>query len=306
MHVFVTGATGLIGTRLCAGLVADGHTVTALSRSAPGPEAASKSADDGVRLVRGDPATSGEWTMELADADVVVHLAGASVAGGRWTAARKRELVSSRIDSTRTLVAAFEASGQPPKTFVCASAVGYFGPRGDETLTETSAPGSDFLAKLCVDWEAEARHAEALGVRTVSLRFGIVMSRAGGALASMLPIFKLGLGGPLGPADRFFPYVGIEDALGLCRFAMESDVEGPVNVVAPEAARMGEFARTLGRVLHRPVFAPAVPLFALRLALGELGESLAPGQRVEPAAALAAGYTFQQPTLEQTLRAALA
>ena len=304
MHVFVTGATGLIGRQLCARLVADGHAVTALSRSAPGPEAARTSEPAALRLVRGDPAESGGWTMELGDADVVFHLAGASVAGGRWTAARKRELRASRIDSTRALVAAFEASGQPPKAFICASAVGYFGPRGEESLTETSAPGSDFLAQLCIDWEAEAARAEALGVRTVSLRFGLVMSGAGGALASMLPIFKLGLGGPLGPADRWFPYIGNDDALGLCHLAMESDLRGPVNVVAPEPARMGEFARTLGGVLRRPAILP-MPLWALRLALGELGESMAPGQRVEPTRALAAGYAFREPTLERALRAAL-
>jgi uncharacterized protein (TIGR01777 family) len=255
----------------------------------------------GERLVKGDPAVAGDWTMELGDADVVVHLAGASVSGGRWSAARKRELIGSRIDSTRVLVDAFEASGQPPKAFVCASAVGYYGPAGEEPLAETSGAGTDFLARLCVDWEAEAARAEAIGIRTVSLRFGVVMSGAGGALRMMLPIFKLGLGGPLGPPDRWFPYVGARDAVGLCRFAMERDVRGPINVVAPEPVRMREFARTLGRVLRRPAIAP-VPLWALRLALGELGDSMVPGQKVEPAAAHAAGYAFLEPTLEAVLR----
>lgn len=297
MRVFVTGAAGLVGTRLREELLANDHEVVALSRSARTPTGSGP-----FRWVQGDPREPGPWLEEALAADAVVHLAGESVASGRWTAKRKDELIRSRVDSTRILVRAFRESERRPQSFVCASATGFYGPRGDAELAEDAAPGEDFLARLCVAWEAEARRVAALGMRVACIRFGVVLDASGGALARMLPVFRLGLGGPLGPSDRFFPWVSADDAVGILRLTVESEIAGPVNAVAPEAVRMGEFARTLGRVLGRPAWAPAIPLFALRLALGEMGESLVPGQRVVPAALRAAGYTFRQPTLEAALQ----
>jgi uncharacterized protein (TIGR01777 family) len=295
MRVFITGATGLLGSRLGPELVAAGHEVVALSRRL-------RPDDRGVRFLLGDPCADGAWTDELVASDVVLHLAGAPIADRRWTAARKRELVRSRVESTRRIVSALEAAPRRPDAFVCASAVGYYGARGDECLTEASSPGHDFLARLCVAWEAEAVKAEALGVRVARVRFAPVLSLRSGALAAMLPIFKLGLGGSLGPGGRWFPWIGEDDAVGLTRLALEASISGPVNAVAPGAVRMRDFARTLGRVLRRPAVVP-VPLFALRLALGEMGDAMSPGQRVSPDAAQTAGYEFAHPELEPALEA---
>ena len=296
MRVFVTGASGLVGSSLCSELAAEGHEVVGLSRSSRnrGP----------IRWRVGDPTEQGEWTQEAGTADAVVHLAGESVASARWTEARKRELVRSRIDSTRNLVDAFASSSDRPRVFVCASAAGYYGARGEEELVETSPPGDDFLARLCVDWEAEAERASLYRIRVVHLRFGVVLGRDGGALATMLPIFRLGLGGPLGPPRRWFPWLALDDAVGLLRFGIEGEVSGPLNGVGPTPVRMGEFARTLGRVLGRPAFLP-VPEVALKLALGEMGGSLIPGQKIVPQVATRAGYAFRHDTLESALRSEL-
>lgn len=291
----MTGASGLIGSDLCADLLADGHDVTGLSR---------RPRSGGPAWVTGDASEAGGWTDAACAADAVFHLSGESVAEGRWTRARKQVLVRSRIDSTRTLVDAFQAAESRPSVLVCASACGYYGPRGEEELSESSAPGSDFLSRLCVDWEAEASRAEALGIRVVKIRFGVVLSGRGGALTKMLPIFRLGLGGPLGPSDRWFPWVCESDTLGLLRFALEHEISGPLNAVSPGSARMGEFAASLGRVLRRPAFL-SVPEVVLTLALGEMGGSLIPGQHVLPRAALDAGYAFREPTLEGALRSAV-
>ena len=291
MRLFVTGASGLIGSDLCADLLADGHEVTALS---------CQTRTGGPEWVTGDASEPGGWTDAACAADAVFHLAGESIAEGRWTSARKRALVRSRVDSTRVLVGALAAASRRPALLVCASACGYYGSRGEEELSESSPPGAGFLAQLCREWEAEADRAEALGLRVVKVRFGIVLSARGGALSKMLPIFRLGLGGPLGPGRRWFPWVAESDTLGLLRFLLEREISGPFNVVAPEASRMGEFARTLGRVLGRPALLP-VPELALKLVLGEMGGSLTPGQHAVPTAALEAGYTFLQPTLEAAL-----
>lgn len=299
MRVFVTGAAGLVGTKLIEELLARDREVVALSRSPRSPTGSGP-----LRWVQGDPREPGPWTAEAAAADAVVHLAGESVASGRWTEKRRAELIRSRVDSTRILASAFREAERRPRVLVCASATGYYGPRGDEELPEDAPPGDDFLAKLCVAWEAEARRVVALGMRVVCLRFGAVISPKGGALQKMLPPFRLGLGGPLGPADRFFPWLDLDDAAGIIDFALDSDLAGPVNAVAPEAIRMRALARTLGAVLGRPAFFP-VPLFAMKLALGEMAGSLFPGQRVVPNALSQAAYPFRQPTLEGALESCL-
>jgi hypothetical protein len=300
VRVFVTGASGLIGGRLAGEFVEAGHEVVCLSRRERRAQLG-----DRLRWTRGDPCDPGPWTREAGEADAVFHLAGESIASGRWTAARKRELARSRIGSTQVLVDALAVAPTRPAVLVCASACGYYGARGEELLTETSGPGSDFLARLCVDWEAASARASAFGIRVVQVRFGVVLSAQGGALATMLPLFRLGLGGPLGPGDRWFPWVSEVDAVGLLAFALAAPLAGPLNVASPEPVRMQEFARTLGSVLHRPALLP-VPELALKVALGEMGGALTPGQRVVPDAAVRAGYCFREPTLGGALRARLA
>ena len=302
-RIFVTGATGLLGSRLCDDLARSGHPVVALSRRAAPPSSA-----PGVRWVRGDAAVPGGWADELEGAAAVVHLAGEPIAAGRWTRARKVRLVSSRVEAARRIAAAVAAAARPPRVLVSASACGYYGAAGERVLDESSPPGDDFLARLCVDWEAAARAAEESGVRVVPLRLGVVLSRRGGAFARMLPAFRLGLGGPLGPAERFFPWIHEEDAIRMIRWALglEADLDapsgGPVNAVAPEAVRMREFASELGRALHRPALL-RVPLSLLRLALGEAAAGLVPGQRVVPGRAIAAGFRFRHESLRSALAA---
>ncbi len=296
--IFVTGATGLVGSRLCESLVAGGHRVLAHRRDR-GSEPAS---GPNLTWLSGDLLRRGDWQDALADADAVVHLAGAPVAEGRWTRARKNELRASRIASTEQIVFSLARAARPAAVFLCASASGYYGARGEERLDERSPAGDDFLATLCVEWEAAALGAREAGVRVACLRFGAILSRRGGALARMLPAFRLGLGGRLGPGDRYFPWLHEADAVGLIEWAIQpgGSAEGAVNAVAPEAVRMGEWARCLGRVLGRSARLP-LPGVALRLALGERGPALVPGQFIEPRAALEMGYGFRHPRLEGAL-----
>jgi uncharacterized protein (TIGR01777 family) len=317
MRIFVTGASGLLGLPLCSALAAEGHEVIALSRAARQQGEHAKSSRGALRWVQGDCTKPGSWMGAVEGASALVHLAGESIAAGPWTVARKARLVDSRVESTRLLVRAVAKATQRPKLLVCASATGIYGPRGEEELGESAKPGHDFLAGLCRDWEAAAREGEGMGLEVVSMRFGVVLSARGGALSRMLPIFKLGLGGAIGPKGNWFPWVHEDDAWGLLRFALHSAFPdlaasgargsaliGPVNAVAPQAVRMGEFAASLGRVLRRPAFFP-IPIPLLRLALGELADGLSPGQKVRPEKALEAGYRFQHPELEGALRACL-
>jgi uncharacterized protein len=240
-------------------------------------------------------------------ADVVIHLSGASIGEGRWTAARKDVLRSSRVDSTRLLVDALEKVRQKPRVFLCASAVGFYGNRGDEILTEASERGTGFLALLARDWEAESLRAEASGIRTVQMRFGVILSAVGGALPRMIVPFRLGVGGRLGSGRQWMPWIALEDAVEMIR-AMIADegLRGPVNVVAPEPVQNAEFTRVLARVLHRAAILPA-PAFALRMALGEMADSLLlVSQRVLPERLVAAKYAFRFADLEFALRAILA
>lgn len=291
MKVAIVGATGLIGRRLVEVLLRRGDEVVPVSRR--GEDIA------GVPGVRWDPAVGDAVPAELTGADAVVNLAGAGIGDARWTDARKRLIRDSRVDTTRALVAALGDGG--PRVLVNGSAVGFYG-TGDETRTEASPAGDDFLAETCVAWEAEALAAGSKGVRVVLLRTGIVMAAEGGALKKQLPLFRLGVGGPLGGGRQWQSWIHIDDVTGLIVHALgRDDVEGPLNATAPNPVRQREFASALGRVLGRPAFLPT-PGIALRLAMGEMATLALDGQRVEPAAALASGYAFRFTELEPALR----
>jgi hypothetical protein len=300
MRILISGSSGLIGTAVAAVLARDGHTVQRLVR--PGSKSQPRTGD-----VRWDTA-SGEIDAGAAEgADAVVNLAGASIGEGRWTAARKELLRASRIDSTRHLVGVLGRLQKPPRVFVSASAVGYFGDRGDEELTEESGAGGDFLATVCKDWEAEAAAAANFGARTVCTRFGIVLARDGGALPRMVLPFKFGAGGRLGSGKQWMSWIALGEVASIVKFVLANQsLSGAVNAVAPQPVRNSEFTNILASVLHRPAIFPA-PAFALKLALGEMAEGLLlSGQRVLPARLLAAGYQFQTTDLRAALREALA
>jgi uncharacterized protein (TIGR01777 family) len=294
MHVFVTGATGLIGRAVCRALVARGDSVAALSRS---PEARAR-LPSGVRVVTGDPAAPGAWQDALAGADACVHLAGAPV-DGRWTAARKRRIRESRVESTRRVAEVVRARG--PAVLVSGSAVGFYGSRGDEVLDEASAAGQGFLADVCREWEAAAQPASARA-RVVTLRTGIVLAADGGALPKLVRPFRAFAGGPLGDGAFYQPWIHLADEVGLVLLALdEARASGPLNAAAPEPARNRDLARAIGRVLRRPSALPA-PAVAIRLALGEMAEAVLSSQRAVPRKALGLGYRFRFPELEGALR----
>jgi uncharacterized protein (TIGR01777 family) len=292
MKVVIAGGTGLIGTAIARSLAGRADVVV-LSRS-PGTVQSG-------RGVRWAPGAEGEWVDEVREADAVINLAGAGIADKRWSETRKRELWNSRIESTGAIVEALgsrSSTGRP--CLVSASAIGYYGPRGDEELDESSPPGEGFLSELSIAWEAEARRAAGFA-RVVILRIGIVLAREGGALAAMLPVFKLGLGGPLGSGRQWMSWIHIDDLVAMFEAAIDGGWEGVFNAVGPEPVRNSEFGKTLGKALHRPAFLPA-PGPALRVLLGEMaGPLLLSGQRVVPAAALARGFTFRYPSLETAL-----
>lgn len=301
MKVLIAGSTGLVGTALVKALASDGHTVCRLMR----PESKTTSGKDGFD-VAWNPAM-GELGGAGVGADAVVNLAGASIAGGRWTKDRKALLRSSRIDTTRALVNALTKMNARPRVLVSASAIGIYGNRGDEVLTEENKPGTDFLADLAREWEAEALKAEALGIRVVLARFGIILARHGGALAKMLVPFKLGAGGRLGSGKQWMSWITLQDVVGIIRFAIENgSVRGAVNVVSPEAVQNAEFTKVLAKAMHRPALLPA-PTFALRLALGEMADALLlSSQRVQPQKLQQFGYSYQHPDLPSALSAVLA
>ena len=303
MKIVVAGGTGYIGKALVQALTSFGHGVVVLSRSARdgGP--------GNARAVAWDPTGSEStvWAQELRGASAVVNLAGASIGGGRWTAARKRVLRESRTQSTGALVDAMRQLdvGERPRVLVNASGIDYYGDRGDEIVTEESGPGASFLAELCVQWEAAAREAEALGIRVVLMRTSVVVGKGADALERLALPFKLFAGGPLGSGRQWFPWVHLDDAVGLYRFAIDNEsVTGPLNLVSPDLRRERELAAAVGRILGRPSWAPA-PAFVLRIVLGELSELILHGRRAEPRKALALGYEFKRPNLEDALRQAL-
>ncbi|MFA6563464.1 MAG: TIGR01777 family oxidoreductase [Verrucomicrobiia bacterium] len=277
MKVLLTGAGGLVGGALAPLLTGIGHSITRVSHSQPWPE--------------------------LAGHDAVVHLAGENIAAGRWTPERKTRIRDSRAQMTRQLCETVTKLASPPRVIVCASAIGYYGNRGDEILREESAAGADFLAGVCRDWEAATKPAVDAGIRVVNLRFGVILSATGGALAKMLTPFKLGLGGVIGGGQQWMSWIALDDAVGIIIHALTDEtLRGPVNVVASQPVTNREFAKTLGRVLRRPTAFP-VPAFVLRLALGEMADALLlSSQRVEPAKLVASGYKFRFPELEGALR----
>src|SRR5204863_1858407 len=280
MKVLVTGSSGLVGTALTRALASAGHTVCRLVR----PQSAGGEGGKEGFVVAWNPAT-GELGGAGVGADAVVNLAGASIADGRWTAERKALLRSSRIDTTRALVGALAKMNARPSVLVSASAIGYYGDRGDETLTEESKPGTDFLAGLAQEWEAEALKAEALGIRVVLARFGIILAHEGGALPKMMLPFRFGAGGRLGSGKQWMSWVTLEDVVAILRFASENaSVRGAINIVSPQPLQNTEFTKVLAKVMHRPALFPA-PAFALRLALGEMADALLlSSQRVAPQA----------------------
>jgi uncharacterized protein (TIGR01777 family) len=302
MKILVTGSSGLVGTALGSVLARAGHTVCRLVRP---QSAANEGAKEGF-AVAWNPAT-GELGGAGVGADAVVNLAGASIADGRWSKQRKELLGASRIDTTRVLVNALAKMNARPSVLVSASAIGIYGNRGDETLTEESTPGTDFLAGLAQEWEAEALKAEALGIRVVLARFGIILAREGGALPKMLTPFKLGVGGRLGSGRHWMSWVTLEDVVGALRLTVEnSSARGAINFVAPQPVQNVEFTKVLAKALHRPALFPA-PAFALRLAVGEMADALLlSSQRVVPRALEKLGYRFLQPDLTTALAAILA
>lgn len=296
----VAGGTGLIGRRLVAEWLAEGAEVTVLSRAT---EPAGLPA--GARSARWDGRTVGAWTEQIDGAEAVVNLAGANVGEGRWSEARKRRLRSSRIEPTRALVDAIGRAGRRPRALVQASAVGYYGDRGDEPLSEETARGRGFLPDLCRDWELASAEAEALGVRRVLLRTGVVLAREGGALAKMLPAFRLGVAGRLGDGRQWFPWIHLDDAVAAIRFLVaRPDLRGPFNVTAPAPVSNAELTRELARACRRWAVVP-VPEIALRLLFGEMAEVLLGGQRAVPERLTAAGFRFAHPELAGALAALL-
>jgi uncharacterized protein (TIGR01777 family) len=295
MNILVSGSTGLVGTALLPLLTTSGHDVVRLVRS--------KSKTTSRELIHWDPDASYVDAAGLEGIDAIVHLAGEPIAPGRWSPARKARIRDSRVRGTRLLCETIAHLTNPPKTLICASAIGYYGNRGDEVLTETSAPGSGFLAEVCRDWEAACEPARKKGLRVVHLRFGVVLSPAGGALASMLPPFKLGLGGIIGSGGQFMSCIALDDVIGsIAHTLVTPALDGPVNVVGPEPVTNREFTKTLGAVLGRPTVLP-LPGFAAKLALGEMAdELLLSSLRVQPARLLESGYEFRYPTVESALR----
>ena len=297
MKVFLTGGTGFVGKTLSTQMLSQGHDVTVLTRSAKG----ARSVPDGVTLVEGDPTRPGEWQERVADRDVIINLAGASIFK-RWTQKTKKEILESRVLTTRNLVAALSGAGSRGAVLISTSAIGYYGFHGDEELQEESPPGDDFLAHVAREWESAALEAERFGVRVCCCRFGIVLGRNGGALAQMLPMFRKGLGSPLGSGNQWVSWIHEQDLVRIYLFLMDQpEASGPVNCTAPHPVTNREMTRLIGEVLGKPTFMPSVPGFMVKMLMGEFGSVLLAGQRVLPRKLTEWGFQFQFPTMKQAL-----
>jgi uncharacterized protein (TIGR01777 family) len=294
MKVAITGATGLIGSKLEKAMTSDGAQILTLSRRV-------RTASDTTGAIFWDPVNGELDSAALEGCDAIVHLAGETISN-RWTGAQKERIRRSRVEGSRLLVDGLKTLTKPPTVFVAASAIGFYGDRGDEAIDESSPHGTGFLPDVCRSWEAETTRAQEVGARTLLLRFGIVLSTKGGALAKMLLPFKVGLGGPMGSGRQWMSWIHIDDVIAIIRFVMNrDDLSGPINTTAPQPVRQAEFAKTLGKALRRPAIAPA-PGFAVRLLLGEMGQALLlEGQKVLPRRLQEAGYTFQHPELSEAL-----
>lgn len=298
MKILISGSTGLVGEALIKSLTNDGHEV--------------------VRLVRRERSTGAleiEWhpnqgridSQHLEGFDAVVHLAGESIASGRWSEAKKRSIRESRTKGTSLLSESLARLSHPPSVFLSASAIGYYGNRGNELLKESSAPGNDFLADVCVEWEAATKPAVEKGIRTVYTRFGMILDSDGGALAKMLTPFRMGIGGKVGEGTQWMSWIALDDVIAALRFLIgDESISGPVNIVAPNPVTNAEFTRTLGRTLSRPTILP-MPAFGARLVFGEMADALLlSSQKVEPSVLEDKGFRFSWPTLEPALKHILA
>ncbi|HTP12089.1 MAG TPA: TIGR01777 family oxidoreductase [Bacteroidota bacterium] len=297
MKIIVAGGTGFIGTPLITRLLRDGHAVTVLTRS---PKKI-VSSHNSLSAVQWDAKTQGGWVGVVDGADAIINLTGELIAGKRWTRRQKDVILASRVESTRALVTAIEHAQKKPSVLINNSAVGFYGDVPDGDVSETAPAGTDFLAQVCLNWEAEALMAKKFGVRVVTPRLGVVLAPRGGALARLVVPFRFFAGGYVGTGRQWFPWIHIDDLIGGFVFLLaHPSVEGPVNFVAPHAVTMKEFARTVGEVMHRPSWT-SVPSFVLRIALGEMAEMLLTGQRVIPQKLLEAGYRFEYATANGAL-----
>ena len=298
MRVVITGGSGLIGSALAREMGSSGHEVVVLTRD----PSRVKTLPPGTRAVQWDGKTARGWSSLLDEGTAIVHLAGDAIAEGRWTDEKKRRIRQSRVESGQAVMAAIQEAKSRPRVLLQGSAVGYYGACGDEVVEESHPPGNDFLAEVCVEWEASTAGAEALGVRRPVLRTGIVLSDQGGALPRMALPFRLMAGGPLGNGRQWFPWIHVADEVGAIRFLIErEEAGGPFNLSSPDPLTSRDFGRALGRVLMRPSFAPA-PGFALRLLLGEMADALLHGQRAVPRRLLDLGYVFRYREAVEALR----
>jgi uncharacterized protein (TIGR01777 family) len=307
MRVFLTGGTGLVGTRLLKKLSEGQHDVVLLTRR---PDAAREKFGSSLTVVAGDPTQQGEWMDSVAGVDAVVNLAGENLFARRWNDTFIRAIRESRVKSTENVVQALgrnpRMSDGRPKVLVNASAIGYYGPHGDEELTEDSPPGNDIMAGVCVDWEAAARRADSLGVRVALIRIGIVLDKSGGALRQMITPFRMYVGGPVGSGKQWMSWIHNEDLVGLVMLALENvQAAGPINGTALEPVRNKEFAKAMGRALRVTSFL-TTPALALRVMLGKVAQVVTTGQRVLPKRAEKLGYDFKFPHIDEALRDALA
>lgn len=293
MRILLTGSHGLVGSALTKSLVAEGHEVRPLVRYATGY---------GSHEIEWNPERYSIAMSRIEGFDALIHLAGESIAEGRWTEERKKKIRESRVKGTRLLAESIITLKQPPRMFLCASAIGYYGDRGDDVMTETSSPGNEFLAEVCVEWEAATRAAAEKGIRVANMRFGIILDQNGGALAKMLPPFRMGVGGRIGNGRQWMSWIALHDVVKAIQHVLGNEsLSGPINFVAPGPVRNADFTKALGRALSRPTFFP-IPAFAVRLAFGEMADALLlTSQRVQPEKLAESNFEFDYPTLAAAL-----